>query len=331
MGHVIVEERIKISGQGITFYNHYHGLSHNDNPRIPNPYRKHDEKNSYASHPEILSRKSISGIKNSIYALLWLSDCNTFIDDYVVTHTYKKISFITLTLPAKQSHPDVWIKKHILNQFLVELRRDKTNFLYVWRSEKQKQGNIHIHLLINNYYDKFTLQKQWNRLLDKANYIEEFSNKFSSMSFDDYCSYMQTYYKSPISKCLQSFNNGKATKWRNPPSTHIQSLHSVGNISAYISKEMTKENQCLKDGTQFNWDYPLSGKNWSCSEKLTEKSSYSGEISTRIQQDLTNLQKIYSDKVFKNDFITHYSLSPHMYKQLKLNDLNNFYQSFLKS
>lgn len=75
--------------------------------------------------------------------------------------------FITLTLPAAQQRAagesDREIKRKCLNTFTQRLRR--RGIWYVWKAEPQKNGNIHFHLVIDQYYKKEDLQRDWNNIL----------------------------------------------------------------------------------------------------------------------------------------------------------------------
>ena len=62
-----------------------------------------------------------------------------------------KLALITLTLPSAQRHPDEEIKSKLLNQFLIELKNKFQVRDYIWKAEKQENGNIHFHILINKY------------------------------------------------------------------------------------------------------------------------------------------------------------------------------------
>jgi hypothetical protein len=326
---------IKISGQGVTLFSRLEGYTKrtSDSPRfntISDNVAPDKQEKPIINKPEILDYKTIAGIKNSIFTLLWLSDCNTFLDDYCITSTYRKLSFMTLTMPSQQMHPDTFIKKHILNQFLIEMRRDFDNFLYVWRSEKQHNGSLHFHLLINKYYSNKTLQIQWNRILEKYNYVTAFTDKFMSMSFDEYSAYVNKHYNKTITEAKQSYDKGNSSGWKNPPSTHIQSLKNVGNIAGYISKELTKENQIIKKGSQSDkWKFPLSGRNWSASEQITKHSFLSTEITSDIEKDISRLNYLFKERKFTNDYITHFSINPNDFRKCKLYNLDKMFQFFL--
>ena len=52
-----------------------------------------------------------------------------------------KIAFITLTLSSNQIHSDNEIKSKLLNQFIIEAKKKWKIKNYVWRAEKQENGN----------------------------------------------------------------------------------------------------------------------------------------------------------------------------------------------
>ena len=60
-------------------------------------------------------------------------------------------TFITLTLPAEQSESDQFVTKNILGNFLDRCRKLSLLNNYVWRTEKQKNGNIHYHIITDTY------------------------------------------------------------------------------------------------------------------------------------------------------------------------------------
>jgi hypothetical protein len=89
-----------------------------------------------------------------------------------------RINFITLTLPSAQgnfSDKDIHTKI-----FLPWLRYCQRRFglnLYIWRAERQKNGNIHYHLLTNTWIDKHELTKTWNYHCDKLKLWREYKRK----------------------------------------------------------------------------------------------------------------------------------------------------------
>jgi len=121
-----------------------------------------------------------------------------------------KLAFITLTLPSPQIHKDSEIINKCLNQFLIECRKYHLVKNYVWRAEKQKNGNIHFHILIDQFIPWYMMRNSWNRIVNKLGYVDRFQEK-----------------------------HGHTT----PNSTDIHSTKKIKNIRLYLLKYMTKSEQ----------------------------------------------------------------------------------------
>ena len=119
----------------------------------------------------------------------------------------KQMVFFTLTLPSKQVHTDNEIKRQVLNKFIIICQRKGLFDQWFWRAEKQKNGNIHFHFLIDTYFDKKQLQSVWNSCLEPLGYIDEFEKKYNH---------------------------------RNPPTTQIQVVPTGQNIIDYVIKYVGK-------------------------------------------------------------------------------------------
>lgn len=119
----------------------------------------------------------------------------------------KQMVFFTLTLPSKQVHTDNEIKRQVLNKFIIICQRKGLFDQWFWRAEKQKNGNIHFHFLIDSYFDKKQLQTVWNSCLEPLGYINEFEKRYNH---------------------------------RNPPTTQIQVVPSGQNIIDYVIKYVGK-------------------------------------------------------------------------------------------
>lgn len=119
-----------------------------------------------------------------------------------------RVNFITLTLSAKQIHGDNEIKKIMLQPFL-KFMRDKYDLKdYIWKAERQKNGNIHFHITTNKYMYYKTIQNKWNQLQQRLGYIDRFSEKFGH---------------------------------RNPHSTEVKAVRKVSKIDSYLAKYISKK------------------------------------------------------------------------------------------
>lgn len=137
-----------------------------------------------------------------------------------------KLAFITLTLPSPQIHPDSEIINKCLNQFLIECKKYHALKNYVWRAEKQKNGNIHFHILLDRFIPWWEVRNRWNRIVNKLGYVNRFQEK-----------------------------HGHTT----PNSTDIHSTRKVKNLRLYLTKYMSKnENECEQSGRVWSCNQELS-------------------------------------------------------------------------
>jgi hypothetical protein len=122
-------------------------------------------------------------------------------------------TFVTLTLSSKQKHSDQYIRRYMLNQFIQICERKHNVWHHLYVCEKQKNGNIHFHLLIDSFIDWKILRDHWNKIQDLHGYITPFRKLYSHS---------------------------------NPNSTDIHALRGVKDVVSYIIKYMTKEQDTLK-------------------------------------------------------------------------------------
>lgn len=148
--------------------------------------------------------------------------------------TYKfKVNFITLTLPAPQGEvTDKQIKAQCLDNFIKRLKRNFKLGSYVWRAERQKNGNLHFHIITDTWIHYERIRNHWNDCLQKLGFIDKFESKHGH---------------------------------RNPNSTDIHAVWKVKNLTQYFIKYMSKGSQCAED----LYRIPFQRKRWH--EKLIIK------------------------------------------------------------
>jgi hypothetical protein len=119
-------------------------------------------------------------------------------------------NIITLTLPSEQIHEDNTIKRECLSRFIERLVSNYDVRFYYWVAEKQKNNNIHFHVLIDRFVDWRWVRDTWNNRVEKLGYITRFEQK-----------------------------NGH----RDPNSTDIEVIKNISKTSDYVSKYTTKLDQ----------------------------------------------------------------------------------------
>ena len=178
----------------------------------------------------------------------------------------KKLTFCTLTLCAKQMHTDTEIRREMLNTFLIYMKRKYNVAHYIQRSELQNNGNIHFHILLDNFVHWANVREIWNKEQERLGYIEEYrneQNKFHSNGFkarEELLKYWS------MKKQEEAYKKGIETNWSNPNSTDIHALRNIKNVAAYICKYMTKNEQTTAR--------KLDGRVWSSSTELEKVENF---------------------------------------------------------
>jgi hypothetical protein len=151
-----------------------------------------------------------------------------------------KLTFITLTLPSPQRHSDTYIKAHALNQLLIEARAQWHVDFFVWKAEKQENGNIHFHILTNRYIHHVQLRDTWNRIINKApmHYVDMYSRKMRDF-FNGRFRMLPNDTRSEDAQ-RKAYAANLANGWTQPNSTDIHALYKVRNVEAYICKYLAK-------------------------------------------------------------------------------------------
>lgn len=175
--------------------------------------------------------------------------CSRKIDEQVVVTSGKqyerkiryKLAMVTLTLSAAQHNTDNEIKAKLLNHFLIELRKKYALKNYIWKAEKQENGNIHFHIIIDVFIHHADIRDIWNRIQDKNGF--DYVKQFAENQRLKYANGFFLHKNSQLTEAeqLRNYEIGVAENWSNPNSTDVHSLHKVKNIGAYLSKYLVKE------------------------------------------------------------------------------------------
>lgn len=123
-------------------------------------------------------------------------------------YTYK-VAFITLTLPAPQNDiSDREIHEKCFIPWALRMKRRYGMKTYVWRRERQKNGNVHYHIIIDVYIDHANIRSHWNSCLEKLGFISRFHKKHGHTD---------------------------------PNSTDVHSIRKVKDLAAYMVKYIAKQ------------------------------------------------------------------------------------------
>lgn len=170
-----------------------------------------------------------------------------------------RTTFITLTLPSKQIHEDKIITKIILGGFLDRCRKVGLMENYVWKAEKQKNGNIHYHVLTDSYCNRTVLYRYWLLALNKLGYVQRYTDKFKNMDLQSYK--MEKFNKNKNDyQISKAYWKGGKNRWKLPPCYDSKNISANSTIENYISKYIAK----IDD----NLDLQVKGRVWGCSNSV---------------------------------------------------------------
>jgi hypothetical protein len=146
--------------------------------------------------------------------------------------------FVTLTFLAPV---DDSTGVAILNKFLTSARKKIKNLQYLWVAERQENGNIHFHAIMN----KRLPVRQWNAMWVLVQYNEGLrgQNKFGE--------------EITLAEIQQRYIDGKVHECFNP--LDIKKVKSIGALSSYLTKYITKQ----KKNTAFGCAA------WHCSRQVS--------------------------------------------------------------
>lgn len=249
-------------------------------------------------NPFVLSKTSKRKLMDSINSMYILSKPRT-----IAMKTGKKIynfrmSFITLTLPSKQVHADVEIKKLCINQFLQEMRFNYKMKNFVWKAELQGNGNIHFHLLLDRYIDYQALRRRWNRIINKLGYVDAYQNKMSAMSLLDYHNTRNVNGHCDFEASKKAFASGKASNWKNPNSVDVRSVYGKRELAIYLSKYITKKVSKKNEDNESVERQLAFGRSWSRSTTLATL-KYRNKFEFKEVADVIKYLGTQKDKVLE--------------------------------
>lgn len=263
-----------------------------------------------------------------------------------------RLSFVTLTLSSRQVHPDNIIKNLFLNQFLVEAKKRWKVNRYVWRAEKQLNGNIHFHILLDKFIPWSELRDVWNRIQNKLGYVDRYRDTLREFHKNGFRIREDLLKNWPLKNQLRAFEAGTRSDWNNPNSTDIHSLKYVRNVKNYMVKYMTKNalelprfirikflQSCINDNIPLSDDmqnefeylsqYFNDGRNWGCSYDLTNITGARGVIDSHIQRELSVINDFSQVKKFQGNYYTIYFLDINILASLGCTLLSNMFYLYL--
>lgn len=325
-----IPEMVSVSPFGFTIYNDYSVL-----PKRTEQREKF-KMPTCNSTKGILSPGAKKNLKNCVGYLILRTQRRYATKRNKFPNVSKKIGFVTLTLPSKQIHTDNEIKSNCLNQFLIETCKEYNVKEYVWRAEKQKNGNLHFHLLFNQFVPYEVIRDKWNRIINKLGYVDTYKAKHENLTIREYVQLYPVQQKKGqrMEDRMRQYQNGKNTNWQQPNSTDVQKLEHVNNAGRYISKYVSKgvketkqiidqkakieaepdelrklfETETLKEMQNAEAEnYKIEGRLWYASSTLTNIKNLKFELTPELKIELSRFINWSKAKELKTDFCFWYN------------------------
>jgi hypothetical protein len=264
-------------------------------------------------------------LKASDYLLMMAG--NKSIQSQFSGRTFKfKIAFITLTLPSSQVHDDKEIINKCLNQFIIEIKKYYKVRNYIWRAEKQKNGNIHFHILIDKYIAWQQLRDRWNRIINKLGYVNQYREEQKTWHKNGFRPRPELYKTWPLTKQRKAYERGSKQHWNSPNTTDIHSVQKIHNIKQYISKYMSKSEAPYQiKGTNVKISIYQTGRLWGCNRELSNITGAKAEIDSKLESELQLLIDADNVHKYQGDYFTVVYID---FKELELNNLDGLFKLF---
>ena len=263
---------------------------------------------------EEIQKRTKQKIENAINWLLEIATNKTLKSLKTGKNYQFKISFVTLTLSSQQRHSDYFVKENMLAQFIRELKIYYAIKNYLWRAESQVNGNIHFHIVLDKFVPWGWIKKTWNRIQNKYNYVDNFSNKMQKKYQNGFIFDENHKYKKSYAEQLATYRKSKKVLWTEPNSTDVHSIKNIKNIGAYLSKYCTKDqkngNYAIKNenSNRYYLELPnnetrlIEGQLWNLSASLSKIKGCKILLYDIDIEEITALKNYFFDKLRFYDF-----------------------------
>lgn len=232
-----------------------------------------------------------------------------------------KLAFITLTLSSEQIHSDQVITNRLLHSFLMELRRRWKAPWYIWRAEKQKNGNIHFHIIIGIFIPWNELRNVWNRIQQTLGYVTRYRDNQLNWHREGFRYDPGSPPSWTRAKQLKAYRAGMRTDWDNPNSTDVHSIRHIGNIRAYFVKYLTKSCE----------SQPVAGRQWGCSVNLSHLEGAGADENDPIKEELWRVRNSGKFYVVDDQYYSVFFIDQDSLLELGCPILYNLFQEYIRS
>lgn len=239
-----------------------------------------------------------------------------------------KVNFVTLTLCSAQIHSDKEITNLLLNQFLIEMKTKFKLKNYIYRAEKQKNGNIHYHILMDIFVWFTDIRDIWNRIQNKLGYVDRYSEEQRNWHKSGFKPRPELYNMWPLEQQKKAYKQGLKSNFTRPNSTDIHSLKKIRNVRAYLLKYMSKEetiNPTLNP--ELEEKLKVQGRLWACSHNFNNISGLKVDVDNFIEELLSRLKRSGLVRIFEDAYFSIYYFD---IKELMFTPFESLFHEFVR-
>jgi hypothetical protein len=274
-------------------------------------------------------------------------------------HTRKlftyRLAMATLTLPCEQIHDDRYIKHNMLAAVFNRLRKEHNVRNYIWKAEKQYNGSIHFHIILDQFIHYFELNRIWNVILKHHGYIEQYRQNMLEFHNDGFKVRKELLKQWPLEQQKAAYNKGMKENWQNPvSSTDIHSLKKIKKVRAYVAKYLTKNPDISKyKGIQLltfkkkynvkvvpDWKIEqinddikkklhVDGNYWYISRELSKCKIKSQPLDDISYNEISTIHAKFKDKIIECDRCTVYCFNIFELAKFKFTGILNHIKKFV--
>ncbi|OGN89035.1 MAG: hypothetical protein A2Z74_07485 [Chloroflexi bacterium RBG_13_46_9] len=230
-----------------------------------------------------------------------------------------KVNIVTLTLASTQIHSDNEIKSHLLEPFLNSCRQKWQITNYIWRAEKQKNGNLHFHLITDKFIPWNELRNVWNRHQQRLQYVTRYREHQITWHDKGFRFRPELAKDWPLSKQRNAYEAGVVHDWNNPNSTDVHSLRRINNVRAYFIKYMTKQSQSGN----------IDGRLWGCSSSLVNLKGARNYSYGALENEIHHLMKHSQTHTYSSEFFTSVYFPSYLLQSDSFPELTELFETYL--
>lgn len=276
------------------------------------------EKRNIAKNGNI-SKKTAKSIKLAVSWLCLKTPKPKYFKSRGMRKQNKLLTFLTLTLPAEQKHPDRLIDKEIYQHFLDNMRKNNYLNSYVWRKELQGNGNVHWHIISDTPINWEVLRSLWNAACERLGYVSAYRANMQAFHKHGFSVRRDLLPKWSLKQQIKAYQYGVKTNWSKPNSTDVHKLTTVRNVCNYISKYMSKSEEVRQ----------YTGNSWGASQDISALKTIKNEQNDSLINELEQGVAHKEVRKVEGEYYTVYFYELEKMSSIKYSNLCNMLQDYL--